>query len=76
MKKRTTKRVNPFGVHTSTVKKSDATVWSKCLLRNSFQVVFWLRSGAGSIPCCFRILAIVLCASTWPRLASAPWMRR
>ena len=68
MKKRTTKRVNPFGVHTSTVKKSDATVWSKCLLRNSFQVVFWLRSGAGSIPCCFRILAIVLCASTWPRL--------
>ena len=52
------------------------SIWSKCLLRNSFHVVFRLRSGDGSIPCCFRILAIVLCASTWPRLASAPWMRR
>jgi hypothetical protein len=61
------KRVNPFDVPTSTVKKSDATIWSKCLLRNSFHVVFRLRSGDGSIPCCFRILAIVLCASTWPR---------
>ena len=60
----TIKRVRPLGIHTSTVKKSDATICSQCRSRNSFQVVFRLRSGAGSIPCRFRILAIVLCANT------------
>jgi hypothetical protein len=41
-----------------------ATIWSQCRLRNSFQVIFRLRSGAGSMPCLFRMFAIVLCAST------------
>ena len=50
MKKSTTKRYNPARLHTSTVKKSLATICSQCLLRNSFQVVFRLRSGAGSMP--------------------------
>ena len=35
-----------------------------------------MRSGTGSIPRRFRISAIVLRANSWPRLASAPWMRR
>ena len=45
-------------------------------VRNSFQVVFRLRSGAGSIPCRCRISAIVLRAISCPRLDNAPWMRR
>ena len=48
----------------------------QCRVRNSFQVVFRLRSGAGLIPCRFRISAIVLRASSCPRLNNAPWMRR
>src|SRR2546427_266761 len=45
-----------------------ATISSQCRLRNSFQVVFRLRSGAGSIPCRSRISAIVLRAISCPRL--------
>jgi hypothetical protein len=44
-------RCSPRRVHTSTVKKSAATISSQCWLRNSFQVVFRPRSGAGQIPC-------------------------
>src|SRR3984893_8520179 len=50
MKNSTMNRCSPRRVHTSTVKKSAATISSQCWLRNSFQVVFRLRSGAGSIP--------------------------
>ena len=44
MKNSTTKRCNPWRVHTSTVKKSAATISFQCRLRNSFQLVFRLRS--------------------------------
>src|SRR5215469_12765043 len=76
MKNRTTNRCKPRRVHTSTVKKSVATIISQCLLRNSCHVVFRFRSGAGSIPCRCRIAAIVLRASLCPRLDSAPSIRR
>ena len=76
MKNRTMNRCNPRRVHTSTVKKSAATISSQCCVRNSFQVVFRIRSGAGSIPCRLRISAIVLAASSCPRLDKAPLMRR
>src|SRR5215475_12023961 len=71
MKKRTIKRCRPFAVHTSIVKKSEATICCQWRLGNSFHVVFRLRSGAGSIPCSFKILATVLYASIgrdWPAL--------
>ncbi len=66
MKNSTMNRWSPRRVHTSTVKKSAATASSQCRLRNSFQVVFRLRSGAGSIPCRSRISAIVLRAISCP----------
>src|SRR5437660_8309159 len=68
MKNSTMNRCSPRRVHTSTLKKSAATISSQCRLRNSFQVVFRLRSGAGSIPCRSRISAIVLRAIACPRL--------
>ena len=58
MKNKTMNRCTPFLVHTSTVKKSAATISSQCRLRNSFQVVFQLRSGAGSLPVRSRISAL------------------
>jgi hypothetical protein len=33
------------------------------------------RSGEGSIPCSFRVLAIVLQATRWSKCFSAPWIR-
>ncbi len=76
MKNSTTNCCSPRRVHTSTVKKSAATIRSQCRLRNSFQVVLRLRSGAGSIPCRSRISAIVLRAISCPRLDNASWIRR
>src|SRR5262249_52369063 len=64
--------VKPLRVQASMVKKSAATITSRCLERNSLQVVFRSRSGAGSRPCSRKMLAIVPCATSWPRLASAP----
>jgi hypothetical protein len=58
----------------STVNKSAATISSQCRLRNSFQVVFRLRSGAGSMPCRRRISAIVGGPIVCPRLDTAPWI--
>jgi hypothetical protein len=46
------------------------------LTRNSFHVVFRIRSGTGSMPCRSRICAVVLRASSCPRLDNAPWIRR
>jgi hypothetical protein len=63
MKNKTINRCSPRLVHTSTVKKSVATINSQCWLRNSFHVVLRIRSGAGSMPCRSRICAIVLRAS-------------
>src|SRR5215472_12151966 len=74
MKKSTRNLVNPLRVQASRVKKSAATITSRCLDRNSFQVVFRSRSGAGSSPCSFRRLARVPRATSWPRLASARWV--
>jgi hypothetical protein len=45
------------------------------LARNSFQVVFLLRSGAGSMPCRFNIAAIVMRPSLCLRFESAPSIR-
>jgi len=42
--------LQPFSGPHFTVKKSAATISSQCRLRNSFQLVFRLRSGAGSMP--------------------------
>jgi hypothetical protein len=55
----TANRVSPLQVHTSTVKKSAAASTSQCVFKNSCQVVRRWRSGAGSIPCCLRMFAIV-----------------
>jgi hypothetical protein len=63
MKNSTTNRCSPRRVHTSTVKKSVATISSQCRFRNSFHVVLRLRSGEDSAPCRFSIWAIVLRAS-------------
>src|ERR1051325_9505156 len=57
MKNRTTKRLSPEEVQTSTVKKALAKIGSQWLPRNSSQVIIRLRSGAGSIPCRFRMFA-------------------
>ena len=72
IKNSTRNRCSPRRVQTSTVKKSAATTNSQCRLRNSFQVVFQLRSGTGSMPCRSRISAIVLRAILRPRLDKAP----
>ena len=61
-KNKTTKRCKPFAVQTSIVKKSVNTIWSQCRRRNSFHVVCRLRSGAGSMPFFFKMLATVLLA--------------
>jgi hypothetical protein len=45
---RTPKRASPPGVQSSTVKKSAAARTSRCVLRNSCQVVRFCRSGAVS----------------------------
>ena len=66
----------PRRVQASMVKKSAATITSRCRHRNSFQLVFPSRCGAGSIPCSLRMLAIVPRATSWPRLANAPWILR
>ena len=50
MKKNAGNLVKPIRVQAATVKKSVATMTSRCRHRNSFQVVFRLRSGAGSRP--------------------------
>jgi hypothetical protein len=57
--KNTRNRTNPIRVQASTVKKSAAVIISQCAERNSRQLVFRSRSGAGSIPRSFKILAIV-----------------
>ena len=72
---KTANRVSPLAVQTSTEKKSAAARTSRCRPRNSSQVVRRWRSGAGSIPCCFSMLAIVARLTWSPRLASAPWIR-
>jgi transposase InsO family protein len=38
----------------------EQTICSQCRVMNSFHVVFGLRSGAGSMPCSCRMLAMVL----------------
>jgi putative transposase len=63
-------------VHASTVKKSAAMIWAQCRRRNSFHVVLRFRSGADSMPLRFRMLAIVVRPTIWPRFAKAPWIRR
>src|SRR5215469_6482272 len=50
MKNSTMNRRRPLPVQTSTVKKSAATISSQCCVRNSFQHVLQLRSGAGPCP--------------------------
>jgi hypothetical protein len=72
IRKSTRNLVRPDRVHTSTVKKSAVAITSQCRFRNSFHVVFRLRSGAGSKPCCLRMFAMVPRATSWPRLANAP----
>jgi hypothetical protein len=74
MKNSTKKLCQPRRVHTSTVKKSAATISSQCRVRNSFQVVLRLRSGAGSRPWRRRMSAMVAQPTTYPRLESAPWI--
>src|ERR1019366_4277102 len=49
----------PFLVHTSMVVKSMAASWFQCALRNVDHVVVRLRSGAGSMPCPFKMLPTV-----------------
>lgn len=57
------------------VNKSQARIAWAWLCRKVAQV-WWSRSGAGSIPCCFRISHTVEGATLMPRAASSPWMRR
>src|SRR5580698_4593123 len=59
IKNRTMKRLEPLGSPDLHGKKSAATIRSQCWVRKSFQVVFRIRSGAGSIALRFRMLAIV-----------------
>ena len=75
IKNRTINRCSPLAVQTSIVKKSAATINSQCCVRNSFQVVLRLRSGAGSMPLRFRMLATVPRARLCPRFDSAPMIR-
>src|SRR6516225_3901863 len=76
MKNSTIKRCRPRRVQTSMVKKSAATICSQWRFRNSFHVVLHSRSGAGSIPCLWRMLATVPRAMQYPRFESAPRIRR
>src|SRR5579863_1212063 len=55
IKKNTRNLVKPLRVQASIVKKSAATITSRCRDKNSFQVVFRPRSEAGSRPCSLRI---------------------
>ena len=57
------------------VKKSVAATVSQWAARNVRHGVRSLRSGAGSMPCSRRILAMVLLATVWPRFERAPRMR-
>lgn len=59
MKNSTTNRRKPGLVHTSTAKISVATISSQCRPKNSFQVVFRIRTGAGSTPRRSKMPAIV-----------------
>ena len=59
MMKSTANRVSPRPVQTLMVKKSVAARTSQCVFKNSVQVVFFTRSGAGSRPCSRRTVAIV-----------------
>jgi len=65
--KNTKWRTNPTRVSTSTVKKSAAAISPRWALMKVFQLVFLLRSGAGSMPWCDRIRRTVLRAISWPR---------
>jgi hypothetical protein len=71
-KNSTRNRCSPLVVQTSTVKKSVATMSSQCWVRNSRHVVLRLRSGAGSMPCLFRMSAMVLWASSCPQIRQCP----
>jgi hypothetical protein len=50
---------NPKPLHTSWLKKFVASNTSKWTWMNSRQVTVFLRSGAGEIPCRFRIFPTV-----------------
>ncbi|MDQ1471081.1 MAG: hypothetical protein QOJ99_2561 [Bryobacterales bacterium] len=76
MKNRTGKRRRPLRVQTSTVRKSAGREQAQCRVRNSFHIVLRIRSGPGSMASRFGILAIMLRASSYPRFASAPRIRR
>ncbi len=56
IKKSTRNLVKPLRVQASIVKKSAATITSRCCDKKSFHLVFSSRSGAGSSPCCFTML--------------------
>ena len=56
---------------TSTVKKSVAATVSQWAVRNVPHGVRLPLSGAGSMPCSRRILAMVLLATVWPRFERA-----
>ena len=72
VKNRITNRCSRLRVQASMVNKSVATISFQCCVRNSFQVVFQIRSDAGSMPCRRRISAMVLPAMSCPRLKRAP----
>ena len=55
---------------------SVAATVSQWAARNVRHGVRSPRSGAGSMPCSRRILAMVLLATVWPRFERAPRMRR
>ena len=58
--------------HTSTVKKSAAAIEPQWLLRNVGHGIRCRRSGAGTMPCSFRMLWIVPRDAVCPRLNNAP----
>ena len=67
--------INPPAVHTSAMKKSTAVSVSRCDPMKSCQSIFFPRSGAGAIPCRFKMLATVSPLIWCPRLLNAPAMR-
>jgi len=58
------------------IRVSQQAVSSQCRVKNSFQVVLRLRSGSGSNPRCFRMLAMVPRATLCPGFDNAPCIRR
>jgi hypothetical protein len=56
--------VSPDQVSASTVKKSHAAMAGQWARRNAFHVVRLKRSGAGSMPCSFRMDRMVVRASS------------